>query len=226
MHALLGAHREQHLVSISDAQRRPVADLGLKWAGTIHHGLDLEQRYEYGDGSGGYLLFLGRTATEKGPVSAIRIATMAGLKLKIASRLSREERDFFDASVKPMLDHPDVEWVGEQDDAQKAELLRKARALLLPIEWDEPFGLVFIEALACGTPVVSRPLGSLPEIVKDGVHGFLRDTDEQLAEVCRQLDSIDRRACREWALRRFSVAAMTDAYEDAYRRVRAEAAAA
>jgi glycosyltransferase involved in cell wall biosynthesis len=148
------------------------------------------------------------------------------MKLKIASRVSREEREFFEARVEPLLDHPDIEWVGEQNDEQKAELLRNARALLLPVEWDEPFGLVFIEALACGTPVLSRPMGSLPEIVEDGVHGFLRGSDEELAAACAQLDRIDRRACRERALSRFSVRAMADAYENAYRRVVASAAAA
>jgi glycosyltransferase involved in cell wall biosynthesis len=224
--ALLAVHREQNLVSISDAQRRPVEDLGLRWTATVYHGLELDELYRCGDGSGGYLLFLGRTASEKGPASAIRIATQAGMKLKIASRLSREEQDFFERTVEPLLEHPDVEWIGEQNDEQKAELLRNARALLLPIEWDEPFGLVFIEALACGTPVLSRPLGSLPEIVKDGVHGFLRSTDEELAEACAELDRIDRRACRERALARFSVRAMTDAYENAYRRVMGAAAAA
>jgi glycosyltransferase involved in cell wall biosynthesis len=224
--ALLGAHREQALVSISDAQRRPLAELDLNWIRTVHHGLDLERRFALGAGAGGYLVFLGRMAAEKGAVSAIRIATRAGLKLKIAARVAPEEEEYFKREVEPLLDHPLVEWVGEANDEQKARLMQGALGLLVPIHWDEPFGLVFIEALACGTPVLSRPLGSLPEILRDGVHGFLRNGDDELIEAAADLDRIDRRACREWALSRFSVPAMTDGYELAYEQVLAPMRAA
>src|SRR5581483_258982 len=138
--AILGAFRDQPLVSISDAQRRPVADLGLNWVATVHHGLDLAGTYPLGDGSGGYLVFLGRISPEKDPVSAIRIAIRAGIRLKIAARVDPSDRRYYEECVRPLLDHPLIEWVGQQDDRSKSELLGRARALLLPIQWDEPFG--------------------------------------------------------------------------------------
>ena len=141
----------------------------------------------------------------------------------MACRVAPEERDYFERDVKPLLDHPLIDWLGEQNDEQKAKLLASARALLMPINWDEPFGLVFIEALACGTPVLSRPLGSLPEIVRNGVHGFLHEKDEDLAQACHQVQRLDRKECTRWALNRFSVPAMTDGYERIYEAIASEA---
>jgi glycosyltransferase involved in cell wall biosynthesis len=224
MQEVLKYYRGQALVSISDSQREPVAELGLNWISTIHHGLELG-RIKPGDG-GDYLAFLGRMSPEKGPASAIRIATKAGMKLKMATRVSDQERDFFEAKVRPLLGAADVDMVGEADDKEKTELLRKARALLMPIEWEEPFGLVFVEALASGTPVLARPQGAVPEIVEDGVHGFLRQTDDELAEACTRLDEIDRGECRRRAESRFSVEVMADGYERAYRHVAAAGKAA
>jgi glycosyltransferase involved in cell wall biosynthesis len=221
---MLSFYRAQPLVSISDSQRRPVADLRLNWTATVHHGLEVD-RIKPGDG-GDYLVFLGRMSPEKGPASAIRIATKAGLRLKIATRVNDTEREFFDAKVKPLLESADVELVGEADDEEKSELLRNAKGLLMPIEWEEPFGLVFVEALACGTPVLSRPNGAAPEIVEDGVQGFLRETDDELVEACEHLDEIDRDACRKRAETHFSVAVMADGYERAYRQVAAAGKAA
>ena len=223
--ALLKSYRGQALVSISDSQRRPVADLGLNWVATVHHGLEVD-RIRPGDGDGGYLVFLGRMSAEKGPASAIRVAAAAGLKLKMATRVNDQERTFFDAKVEPLLAKGTVELVGEANDEQKTELLGAARALLMPIEWDEPFGLVFVEALASGTPVLARPAGAAPEIVEDGVHGFLRETDEELAQACKRLGEIDRAACRQHAESRFSVGVMADGYERAYRKVAAAGKAA
>lgn len=210
---------DRPLVSISDAQRRPLADLPLNWLATVHHGLNLAETYRCGPGTGGYLVFLGRICPEKDPVTAIRVAIRAGLPLKIAARVDPADQDYFDHHVRPLLDHPLVEWVGLQDDAGKNHLLGGARALLLPIAWDEPFGLTFIEALACGTPVISRPRGSLPELVRHGEHGFLFDDEEDLVLACHQVPELNREACRRWAIERFSTGRMVDQYEQVFERI-------
>jgi glycosyltransferase involved in cell wall biosynthesis len=216
---LLGHYSDRPLVSISAAQRNPVSDLPLNWAGTVHHGLDLEQSYELGDGAGGYLVFLGRISPEKDPVAAIRIAVKAGIPLKIAARIDPRDESYFENEVKPLLNHPRVEWVGQKSDAGKNELLGGAMALLLPVAWDEPFGLTFIEALACGTPVLSRPRGSLPELIRNGKDGYLSNDDDELVEDCHRVAELDRRACRRGALERFSTERMVLGYEKVVERV-------
>lgn len=216
---LFRSYRSQALVSISNAQRRPLADLALNWVATVHHGLSLGDTYQFGAGEGGYLVFLGRIAPEKDPVTAIRVAVRAGLPLKIAARVDPVDSEYFQTQVEPLLQHPLIEWVGELDDRGKDELLGGAIALLMPVAWDEPFGLVFIEALAAGTPVVSRPRGSLPELIRDGEHGFLAETEAELIEACHSAPSPNRAGCRRWALERFSVIRMTDDYENVYRKL-------
>jgi glycosyltransferase involved in cell wall biosynthesis len=214
--ALLTAYRGQPIVSISDAQRRPVSDLHLNWIATIHHGLNLGRNYRLGEGEGGYLAFVGRISPEKDPVTAIRVAIRVGLPLRIAARVDPMDKAYFRQTVRPYLKHPLIEWLGEIDDLAKIELLAGARALLMPINWEEPFGLSFIEALASGTPVIARPRGSLPEIVIHGLHGYLVETEDELVAAVRRVDSIDRASCRKWALERFSVKRMVDDYECAY----------
>lgn len=216
---LLAAYPAQPIISISDAQRRPVADLHLNWIATVHHGLNLQDPYLAGEGKGNYLAFVGRISPEKDPVTAIRVAIRAGLPLKIAARIDPLDESYFREEVEPFLQHPLVEWLGEIDNLAKINLLGEARALLMPINWDEPFGLSFIEALACGTPVIARPRGSLPEIVVHGLHGFLVESEDQLVSAVSHLDSIDRAACRSWALEQFSAGRMANDYEDAYVRV-------
>jgi glycosyltransferase involved in cell wall biosynthesis len=152
----------QLLVSISGAQRRPVDDLRLNWVATVHHGLDLATTYQLGTGDGGHLVFLGRISAEKDPATAIRVAIGASLPLHIAARVDPVDQPFFESQVRPLLHHPPVHWHGEVDDAAKGELVGRATAMLVPIDWEEPFGLAFIEALACGTPVVSRPASTAP----------------------------------------------------------------
>jgi glycosyltransferase involved in cell wall biosynthesis len=214
---LLEAFAGWPLVSISDGQRRPVEDLGLNWVATVHHGLDLASTYELGRGEGGYLVFLGRIAAEKDPVTAIRVAVKAGIPLKIAARVDAADRDYFEREVRPLLGHPLVEWIGEQNDDEKNRLLGSARAMLLPIDWEEPFGVTFIEALACGTPVISRPRGSLPEIVRHGQDGYLYSDEDDLVRACEAVLELDRAACRAGALERFSTERMVSEYERAYR---------
>jgi glycosyltransferase involved in cell wall biosynthesis len=219
--AVFGAFTHQPLISISDAQRAPMADLDLNWVATIYHGFNLKDLYHMGSGDGGYLVFLGRICPDKGPRTAIQVALRAGMPIKIAARVDPVDKLFFEQEVEPFLDHPLVEWLGEQDDQGKAELLAGAAAMILPIEWDEPFGITFIEALAAGTPVISRPRGSLPELVRHGKHGFLVWTEDEMVDAIRHLGEIDRRACRRLALDRFTVERMVDGYEHAFRLVSA-----
>lgn len=214
--ALLRVFPEARLVSISDAQQacHPEGN----WVGTIHHGLPLE-RYRFDPEGGEGLLFLGRISPEKAPHVAIDVAVAAGLPLTIAARIDPCDRPFFEREVRPRLEHPLVSFVGEADDAEKQRLLGRARALLLPIDWPEPFGLVMIEAMACGTPVVTKPLGSAPELVVDGVTGFLADDLEGLVAAVHEAGRLDRLACRRRVEARFGASAMTDRYERLYRRL-------
>ncbi len=201
------------LVSISDDQRRAMPD--ADWARTVHHGLPpslYRPRFEPGD----YLLFVGRISPEKRPDSAIAIARAVGVPLKIAAKIDAVDRSYFESEIRSLLDDPLIDYVGEVGDADKGELLRGARALLFPVDWPEPFGLIMIEAMACGTPVIARRRGSVPEVIRDGVTGFLGDTDDDLAHAVRKLPTIDRRACRADFDERFTVDTMTRRYVELY----------
>lgn len=197
------------LVSISDAQRAPIPR--ARWLGTVHHGLPIEQS-ELGPGDGGYLVFLGRISREKRPDRAIDIALDAGLPLKIAAKIDEADRPYFEREIRPRLAHPLIEMLGERGEDDKATLLAGARALLFPIDWPEPFGLVMIEAMARGTPVVAFRCGSVPEIVEHGVTGFVVDDHEEAVDAVRHAAELDRARIRQRVVRRFSVRAMTDAY--------------
>jgi glycosyltransferase involved in cell wall biosynthesis len=207
-------------VSISDDQRRPLPD--LHWLSTVHHGMPpdaLAPCYEPDD----YLAFLGRITADKGPDVAIRIARAAGRRLRIAAKIPRDENRYFKEHIEPLLDGDQVEFVGEVDDSAKAEFLGKAAALLFPIDWPEPFGLVMIEAMACGTPVVATRCGSVPEIIEPGVTGFIVDSEEQAVEAVHRLDALDRRKVRAMFERRFTARRMAEDYLRLYERI-AEAA--
>jgi glycosyltransferase involved in cell wall biosynthesis len=213
------------LVSISQAQREPLRGLGLAWAATVYHGLPLD-RFPYSPREGRYLAFLGRIAPEKRPDLAIAIAKRVGLPLKIAAKVDPADREYFETEIRHLLDHPLIEFIGEIDDAAKPAFLGDALALLFPVDWPEPFGLAMIEAMACGTPVVARPCGSVPEIVRPGTTGFIADTLDELVDVVKRLDTIDRAECRRHVEARFTVERMVAEYEAAYRRLvqRTEAA--
>jgi glycosyltransferase involved in cell wall biosynthesis len=213
---LLSEFREWPLVSISNAQRKPVEDLRLRWIATVYHGLDLEHMYRLGDGSGGYLAFVSRLSPEKAPALAIKTALKAGMKIVVAGPIPEQEQDYFDAEVKPLTKDPNVEMIGELDDAGKNEVIGKAAGLLVPIQWDEPFGLAFIEALATGTPIISCRRGSLPELIEDGRHGFLTTSETELVEACQKVTTLDRKECRSWVVERFSPARMAAGYEEVY----------
>jgi len=204
------------LVSISDAQRRPVLDLELRWAATVYHGLPLDEMYSLGDGGGGYLAFVSRLAPEKGPAVAIEVARRAGMKLVMAGPVPSEQSEYFESELKPLMDRAGVEYVGSLDDAGKNEVIGKAAGFLVPIQWDEPFGLAFIETLATGTPVISCPRGSLPELIEPGRHGFLAAGEDELVEACGRLGEVNREECRRYVLERFSPERMAEGYERVY----------
>ena len=213
--------REVPLVSISDSQREPLDGLDLNWVATVHHGLPVRDVPAVTtSGPGRYLVFLGRMSAEKRPDLAITVAKRAGLPLIMAAKVDRPDREYFEREIRPQLGHPLIEYIGEVTDAEKWHLLGDALALLFPIDWPEPFGLAMIEALACGTPVVARPCGAVPEIVRDGEVGFLADTVDELVAAVKRVDVIDRARCRRWVEEQFSVRVMADRYESVYRELK------
>jgi glycosyltransferase involved in cell wall biosynthesis len=203
------------LISISDDQRRPICN--ANWIGTIHHGLPLDL-LPFSAKSAGYLAFLGRISPEKRPDRAIEIAARAGAPLKIAAKIDPVDIGYWESKIRPMLDQaPWVEFIGEIDDRQKASFLGGASALLFPIDWPEPFGLVMIEALACGTPVIAFDQGSVREIIEDGVTGFLVSSVDEAADCVAPAKRLDRAMVRRNFERRFSAARMADDYLAIYR---------
>lgn len=208
------------LVSISDHQREPLRF--AHFVGTVHHGLPADLLPFTAEPAGDYLAFLGRISPEKRPDRAIEIATRAGMKLKIAAKVDKADEAYFRECIEPLLAHPLVEFIGEIGDADKPAFLGGARALLFPIDWPEPFGLVMIEAMACGTPVVAFRCGSVPEVVDDGVTGFIVDDLEDAVRVLARLDELDRRRVRTTFEARFSTEAMARSYVRIYERLLAE----
>jgi glycosyltransferase involved in cell wall biosynthesis len=206
------------VVSISDSQRTPLAL--PNYVATVHHGLP-ERLLLPGFGAGGYLAFLGRISPEKAPDSAIRIAAKVGMRLKIAAKVDKVDEEYFARHIKPLLDAPHVEFLGEIGEEDKADFLGNAAGLLFPIAWREPFGLVMIEAMACGTPVVAFRNGSVPEVIEDGVTGFIVDDEEQAVAALRRLASLDRSRIRLAFERRFTARRMAEDYLRIYRRLAA-----
>jgi glycosyltransferase involved in cell wall biosynthesis len=205
------------LVSISQHQRKPVPP--VNWMGTVYHGLP-ETQFHDGGGKGGYLAFLGRICADKGPVDAIAIAAKSGMRLKMAAKVDPVDRPYFEEVIRPLLaKSPHVEFIGEIDDSQKQEFLGNARALLFPIAWPEPFGLVMIEAMACGTPVIAYRCGSVPEVLENGLTGFVVDDAAQAANAVGRLDQLFRPTIRSRFEERFSARAMANEYCRIYRRL-------
>lgn len=182
------------VVSVSDAQRQPLPS--ANWAGTVLHGLP-QDLYHFDYGGGGYLAFLGRISPEKRPDRAIEIAHRAGLPLRIAAKVSDPDERYFRSVVAPLLDDPLVEFVGEIGDHEKQAFLGNAQALLFPIEWPEPFGMVMIESMACGTPVVAFRAGAVPEVIEDGVSGFVVDSMDEAVLATASACALSRERCRE-----------------------------
>jgi glycosyltransferase involved in cell wall biosynthesis len=203
------------LISLSENQRRPGPD--LPWVANIYNALDLDD-YPYHEEPGEYLLFLGRMSPDKGAHRAIEIARAAGVPIKLAGKKREHaEQAYFDEFVKPLLGD-DAEYVGETTHATKVDLLQNARATLFPIDWDEPFGLVMIESMACGTPVIATRRGAVPEVVADGRSGIIVDEFHEMAPALEDTDKLDPRECRRWVEEHFSAERMTQDYVAAYER--------
>ncbi|HKX79715.1 MAG TPA: glycosyltransferase family 4 protein [Novosphingobium sp.] len=199
------------LVSISNDQRRPLPP--VNWVDTVHHGLPRDLLVPVADPKADYLAFIGRISPEKRPDRAIAIASAAGMPLRIAAKVDKADQAYWDDVIQPMIrSSPDVEFIGEIGEADKAMFLGNARAVLFPIDWPEPFGLVMIEAMACGAPVIAFRCGSVPEVIDHGVSGFIVDDVEQAVEAVRQLDLLDRKRVRETFERRFTVERMVADY--------------
>lgn len=210
---LFAEFRDVPVVSISDAQRNPLPE--ADWLGTVHHGLP-HDLLPFHPGPGRYLAFVGRISPEKRVDRAIAIASACCQPLRIAAKVDPADRDYFEHEIRPLLDNPLVEFIGEIDEQQKAAFLGHATALLFPIDWPEPFGLVMIEAMACGVPVVAFRGGSVQEVIDQGVTGFIVDSLEDAIAATRTIGGLDRRRCRAVFERRFNVTRMAQDYVALY----------
>jgi len=203
-------------VSISNAQRDQLPE--ANWIATIHHGLPPEliaPRYE----PGAYLAFLGRISPEKRADRAIDIARRSGIPLKIAAKVDRVDREYFEDEIEPLIDGDHIQYLGELSDSEKAGFLREASALLFPIDWPEPFGLVMIEAMAAGTPTIAFRGGSVAEVIEEGVTGCVVDTIDEAVRCVQRIPTWDRRQCRQAFDRRFTAERMALEYQRAYERL-------
>jgi glycosyltransferase involved in cell wall biosynthesis len=204
------------VVSISQDQRTPLP--WLNWQGTVYHGLP-EHLYTFHEGPGSYLAFLGRIAPEKRVDQAIAIAKQIGMPLKVAAKVDQVDRAYFETSIQPLLQDPLVDYIGEIGDHEKGAFLGGAAALLFPIDWPEPFGLVMIEAFACGTPVIAYRRGSVPEVLEDGVTGYIVDSVEEAVQAVPRALALSRRRCRQVFDTRFSAYRMAQEYLRLYQRL-------
>jgi glycosyltransferase involved in cell wall biosynthesis len=212
---IFSEYAEMPLVSISNAQRTPLP--AANWVGTVYHGLpDL---YSFHPNPRSYLAYLGRICPEKRPDHAIEIAKRVGIPLRMAAKVDPVDREYFETKIAPLLDHPLVEYIGEISDAEKGDFLGEAAAVLCTYDWPEPFGIVLIEALACGTPVFAYRRGSIPEIIENGVTGFICDSLEEMVSRIDCLPLIERRQCRESFENRFTVQRMVNDYQTLYERM-------
>jgi len=215
--ALYDTYSDIPVVSISDAQRVPLPQ--AHYVATIHHGLPHDLLAK-GPGTGGYLAFLGRISPEKGPDAAIRIAGGAGLPLKVAAKVDRTDEEYYKANIEPLLSsQSQVDFIGEIGEDQKQEFLGNAAALLFPISWREPFGLVMIEAMACGTPVIAYEHGSVAEVLEHGVTGFIVHNENEAVEAVRAIGTLDRDRIRAEFDRRFTAQHMAQNYLKLYSRM-------
>jgi glycosyltransferase involved in cell wall biosynthesis len=207
---------EVPVVSISDSQRKPLPQAA--YIATVPHGIPAKL-LQPGFGAGGYLAFLGRISPEKAPDAAIRIAAAAGMQLKIAAKVDDVDRQYFVERIEPMLDAAHIEFIGEIGNGEKGEFLGNAAGLLFPIAWREPFGLAMIEAMACGTPVIAFRNGSVPEVVDDGVTGFIVDDEDAAVAATQRLRRLDRARIRRVFDARFTARRMGEDYLAIYRRL-------
>jgi len=205
------------IVSISDNQRKPVPELG--WAGTVYHGMPANLLTPQPTGAEKYFAFLGRISPEKRVDRAIEIAGACQTELRVAAKIDRADDEYFAREIKHLFELPHVNYIGEINDAQKSAFLSDAKALLLPIDWEEPFGLVMIEAMACGTPVIAYRRGSVPEVIENGVTGFIVDDMAGAIEAAKKIDTIDRAGVRKRFEQRFTNLRMADDYMAIYKKL-------
>ncbi|MBX4201173.1 glycosyltransferase family 4 protein [Candidatus Parcubacteria bacterium] len=219
------AYEKYNYISISQNQRKPLPD--LNYVGNAYNGIDINA-FEFSEKKGDYFAFLGRTSPEKGTLQAIQIAKAAKVKLKMAARIDKAHQEFFDYEIKPLVDQKQIEFLGEIDHKEKKNFLKNAIALLAPIQWNEPFGLYFTEAMACGTPVLSFRKGSVPEVIKHGETGFIarpRDIKGMVEHVKSLVEMPDeqyismRHKCRQHVVDNFTISKMVDAYEKIYYKI-------
>lgn len=206
------------VVSISDDQRRPLPH--ARWVATVPHGLRSDITRFYPKPDGGYLAFLGRISPEKRPDRAIAIAKRVGIPLRIAAKIDAADQRYFDGEIRPLLDHPLIHWVGEIGEHEKPAFLGNALALLFPVDWPEPFGLVMIEAMASGTPTIAYRRGSVPEVIDDGLSGVIVEDEDGAVDAVRNIERLDRSAVRKCFERRFSVKRMAEDYLRVYESLR------
>lgn len=211
--AIFREFMEMPLISISDRQRHPLPY--ANFVKTVYHGLPPDS-LAFNDKPEDYLAFVGRISPEKGPDKAIEIAKQTGRRLKIAAKIDNKDLNYYEDHIKKLMDHPLIEFVGEVDMHQKNELLRNAAALLFPIDWPEPFGLVMIESMACGAPVIAFDCGSVPEIIEEGISGFIVDDFQEAIDRVNKIDTINRASCRAQFEKRFTCERMAQDYMEAY----------
>jgi glycosyltransferase involved in cell wall biosynthesis len=202
------------VISISQSQRIPLPQ--ARWLGNVYHGLPEKLLTPQPHCEPEYLAFLGRICPEKRVDTAIRIAAMSGLPLKIAAKVDKADQDYFKSEIEPLLSHANVEFIGEIDETRKPEFLSRAKALLFPIDWCEPFGLVMIEAMACGTPVIAFNRGSVPEVIDHAVTGYIVEDEHGAVAALQRLDELSREEIRAQFERRFTARAMAREYVDRY----------
>jgi glycosyltransferase involved in cell wall biosynthesis len=214
--ALYKEFSDMPVVSISRAQRRPLP--AANWIGNVYHGLPAAS-LRFHPAPGTYLAFIGRISPEKRPDRAIAIAGAAGMPLKIAAKVDRADREYFETRIKPLLGQPGIDFIGEIGDEQKADFLGNAAACLAPIDWPEPFGLNMIEAMACGTPVIAFRHGSVPEIIDDGISGIIVESVEEAVQAVERAKTMSRRACRDVFEERFTARRMAQDYLRLYEQI-------
>lgn len=213
---VFGANENLNYISISMSQRKPMPN--LNYVGNVYNGID-ETVFEYNETPSDYFAFLGRMSPEKGPVEAIKIAKMANVKLKMAAKVDASDQDYFNREVKPLIDGNQIEFIGEINHKNKVDFLKNAQGLISPIQWDEPFGLVFIEAMICGTPVFTFGRGSVSEIIIHNKNGFIGRDNEDIAERIKSGFSYDRRFCHDFVVEHFSAKKMAQNYIEIYKRL-------
>ncbi|HSU51317.1 MAG TPA: glycosyltransferase family 4 protein [Segetibacter sp.] len=206
----------QPVVSISDSQRKPLPQ--ANFVGTVYHGLP-ENLHKKGNGDGGYVAFLGRISPEKGIDKAIEWAIAANVPLKIAAKVDKVDQLYFKTEIEPLFNHPLIEYIGEINESQKTEFLGKAQALLFPINWSEPFGMVMIEAMSCGAPIIAHGKGSVPEIIEEGKNGFIVTSTKEAVATIQRLKEVDRNVVREIFEQRFTAERMAKDYVEIYKKL-------